>query len=186
MISIDALGKERGPKSSERGRTNVYTLGPLSVKVFYENVYPVGSSHLCTEGNSMPMFQGRELRGNEITGPAWDHKASDQQSWLWIQLWSVPNSCWCHFPPSPFWEEGFMGRREWGTHCSRLVLTYVSSLISQQSLKKGTVIIPIWQVKTTWISQLNATSEVADNPQEGVFFKVNWISWQYGPSKGRQ
>lgn len=126
--------------------------------------YPVGSSHLYTEGNSMPVFQGRELRGNEITGPTWDHKASEWQSWLCSQLWSVPNSCWCHFLPWPFWEEGFMQRRGWGAHCSRLVLTYVSSLISQQSLKEGTVIIPIWQVKTTWISQLNATSEAVDNP----------------------
>ena len=164
VISTDALGKELGPKSLQREWEPMCVLRVPSASRCFMKTLPCRSSHLRTEVNSMPIFQGRELRGSEITGPAWDHKASERQSWLCIQLWSVPNSCWCHFPPWPFWEEGFMGRREWGAHCSRLVLTYVSSLISQQSLKKGTVIIPIWQVKTTWISQLNATSEVVDNP----------------------
>lgn len=48
-----------------------------------------------------------------------------------------------------FLGRGLYAKEGMGAHCSRLVLTYVSLRISQQSLKEGTVIIPIWQVKTT-------------------------------------
>lgn len=78
--------------------------------------------------------RGRELKATRSES-TWDHKASEWQSWLCNQLWSVPNSCWCT-SAATFLGRGFPAKEGMGCPTAqRLVLTYVSSLISQQSLK---------------------------------------------------
>lgn len=129
------LGKRS--KDTRKGmKANIYWVSTKHQVVLLKG-NPVRSSQFCTGSNFMPVFQVREPRCHEVSCAAGDHTARKWQNWLWIQLCSVPHDQ----------EEGRLEGQEWGDHCLRTVLTCAGSLISQQSCMKGTVSVPIWQVR---------------------------------------
>lgn len=127
-------------------RVNIYW-GFTKHQVVLLKCYPVRSFQLCREGNIMPVFHLAELRYNDVTCLAWGLTGSEWQSWLWIQLRSVSHSVLCLLSHTACLGRGPYGREGVGWPCVRIALTCVSSLISQQSCKEGTVIILIWQVR---------------------------------------